>query len=354
MRHETTLNKVKNTQNDKTTYSAYVSKVSENLPVTVREALEFINFRTSVKSDSVVFVKPNFTFPYYSKGVTTSPKLLKVLLEELRKNCRRLIVGESDGGSNSFKAEKAFQEHGMYEICKASGAELVNLSKLPSEFVESKIQGKKVKVQLPTLLLKDIDCFVSVPTLKVHVVTTASLGMKNMWGCYPDTMRCLHHQNLSYKLTLIAKLLKPKITLIDGLYGLNNHGPMYGTPLKMDLILASDNVVVADSIGTRLMKLPIKKVKHIGIAEKEGIGTTNLDSVRINADWMQYSKHFQIRKTLLDRAAMLLINSDFAAKIVIDSAFTRLLYNIAGNLKSKEEKMTSSYLSSNKRCTKIK
>jgi len=339
---------------DKGKYSAFISKTSGNLRSTVENALEFIRFRDIVKSDSTVFVKPNFTFPHQAKGVTTSPELLRVLLPILAKHCQRLVVGESDGGSSSFPAEKAFQEHDMYEICRDSGAELVNLSKLPAEFVESKIVGKKVKVLVPSLLLKDVDCAISVPTLKVHVVTTASLGMKNLWGCYPDTMRCLHHQNLAYKLALLAKVINPKITLIDGLFGLNNHGPMYGTPINLDLLIAANNVVVADTLGVRVMKLPLKKVKHILVAEKEGLGTANLDSVRINTDWKQYSRQFTIKKTMLDRASMILVKSDLAAKIVMDSPLTGLIYGCAGTLRSKDEQITASYLSPNKRCVKRK
>ena len=65
----------------------------------------------------------------------------------------------------------------MYKICQEAGVRLVNLSNLPWEYVESKIQSKNVKVQLPRLLLKKIDCFISVPVLKIHVVTGVSLSM---------------------------------------------------------------------------------------------------------------------------------------------------------------------------------
>jgi uncharacterized protein (DUF362 family) len=335
-------------------YSAFVSRVSGNLDEVLTEGLDFIDWTANVRSDSTVFVKPNFTFPTYSKGVTTSPELLRILLGKLKDRTSKVIVGESNGGSCSFTAEAAFKGHNMYKICRDVGADLVNLSNLPSKFVESKIQGKKVKVQLPELLLNDIDCLISVPTLKVHVVTQVSLGMKNLWGCYPDTMRGLHHQNLAHKLTLLAKVLKPKITLIDGLYGLNNHGPMYGTPVNMNLVLASNNIVVADTLGTRLMKLPVKKIKHISIAEKEGLGTTDLAAVRINTDWSQYCKQFRLRKTILDNASMILVKSDLAAKIVMDSSLTPILYSFAGKLKSRDEKITSSYLSPNKRCIKNK
>ncbi len=333
-------------------YLAYLSRVSNNLTWEVDKALEFVNFRETLKSDSTVFVKPNFTFPYPKPGVTTSSLLLKSLLENLRNRCRRVILGESDGGSCSFRAEEAFLRHGMYEICKDVGVELVNLSKLPSEVVASTIQGKKVKVQISKLLLNEIDSFISVPTLKVHVVTTASLGIKNLWGCYPDTMRGLHHQNLDHKLSLLVKLLNPKVTLIDGLYGLNNHGPMYGDPVKMNLILASNNVVVADTLGISIMGLPVRKVKHVMMAGREGLGTTDLRSVRLNSEWRYYRRKFHLRRTLLDNASMFLVKSDVLAKLVMDSPLTPALYTLAGGLKTTDEKTTSSYLSPNKRCAR--
>ena len=165
-------------------------------------------------------------------------------------------------------------------------------------------------------------------------------------------MRGLHHQNLSYKITLLAKLLNPKFTLVDGLYGLNTHGPLFGDPVKMNIILASNNVVVADALGTLIMKLPLKKARHILVAEKEGLGTTKLELVRINTNWKQFCRQFHLRRTLLDNASQLLFNSDVAAKLVIDSPLTPLLYSLAGKLKSVDEKATSSYLSPNKRCAR--
>jgi uncharacterized protein (DUF362 family) len=328
--------------------SAYASKVNGKLKDKLLEGLEFIRWKEYVKKDSVTFVKPNFTFPYYRKGVTTSPELLKYFLEILKDRCSNVIMGESDGGNHSFKAEEAFKGHGMYEICKEVGAKLVSLSELPSKYIAAKVQGKKVKVQLPKMLLKEVDCFVSVPVLKVHVITGVSLGLKNLWGCYPDTMRSLCHQNLDCKLALMAKILNPKITVVDGTYALDGHGPMFGDPVNMDLILLSNNVVVADTLGTAIMGIPLKRAKHIVVAEKEGIGVTNLENVRMNTYWKKYRREFQVRKTLLDRASSLLFYSDIAARLIIASPLTPLIYNVAGILRSSEEKMLASQLSTYK------
>jgi len=329
-------------------YSAYITKVDGDLERNLLESLEFIEWKEYVKKDSVVFVKPNFTFPHYREGVTASPELLNCLLKIVQDRSSNVILGESNGGYHSFRAEEAFRSHMMYEICKEFGVELVNLSDLPSKFVESEVQGKKVKVQLPKMLLEKVDCFISVPVLKVHVMTGVSLGLKNLWGCYPDTMRCLHHHNLDRKLALIAKLLDPKITVVDGLYALDGHGPMFGEPKKMNLILTSNNVVVADTLGAMIIGISLKKAKHILTAEKEGIGTTDLESIRINMDWTRYRSQFYIRKTLLDRASSLFFNSHMISKLVMDSPLTPIIYGVGGILRSREEKALVSELSTHK------
>lgn len=318
-------------------YSAYIKEV-DNLKDDIKKSLEFINWKNQLKTDSKVFIKPNFTFPYYNEGITTSPELLRNLLEIIKDRADTVILGESDGGNRSFSADVAFKGHNMHEICKETGVDLVNLSKRPSVFIKDKILGKTVQVQLPKLLLDEIDCFISVPVLKVHVMTGVTLSIKNLWGCYSDTMRCLHHQNFDRKITLITKLLNPKIVVIDGIYALDGHGPMYGNAKKMDLILAADNPVVADALGAEIMGIPLEKAKHILTGEIDGIGTTNLQEVEINAGWEQFKTKFKIKKTLIDRMSWLLFNSDALAKLVIDSPFTPLIYKVAGMLRTSEEK----------------
>ena len=319
-------------------YSAHIAEVDGNLKTSLIKSLEFIEWKNAIKTDSTVFIKPNFTFPYYKEGITTNPELLRNLLELIKDRADNVILGESDGGNHTFSADNAFKCHNMYSICKEAGVELVNLSKLPSKFVEDKIEGKRVKVQLPKLLLEEIDCFMSVPVLKVHVMTGVTLSIKNLWGCYPDTMRCLHHQNFDRKITLITKLLNPKMGVIDGIYALDGHGPMYGEPVKMDLILAADNPVVADALGAEIMGISLENARHILVAEREGLGITNLGEVKINDGWERFKRQFRMRKTILDKVSWLLFNSDALAKLVISSPFTPLIYKIAGMLRTSEEK----------------
>ena len=315
---------------------AYLSKF-EDLKNEVQKSLDYIKWKDYIKKDSTVFLKPNFTYPYYKEGITTSPQLIKVLLDIFKDRADKVFLGESDGGNYSFTADESFKGHLMPQICKESGVELINLSKQASETVMASVNGKNVKVILPEILLQDIDSFISVPVLKVHAMTNVTLSIKNLWGCYPDTNRYLYHQNLAEKLVLITKMLCPKMAIVDGTFALDGHGPMYGEAKKINLVLASNNPVLMDSLGTQLMGLPLEKVEHILLAEKEGLGTTNLNSVNINTDWKNYKMRFELNKTLIDKLNTPVFKNEFIAKIAYKSPFSPFISNFVKFLRNSNE-----------------
>ena len=327
-----------------TKYRAYIADTGDDLKATLERGLQYVDWDRYINGNSTVFIKPNFTFPRHIEGVTTSPELLRSLLQLLKGKARRVILGESDGANHAFTAEEAFAGHRMYDLCKDTGAELVSLSRMPSTTIESTVAGKRVKVQLPDLLLQDTDCFISVPVFKVHAMTTVTLSLKNSWGCVPDTMRCLLHQDLAHKLALIAGLLKPRIVILDGLYSLDKHGPMYGEPVKTDLILISDNTVAADALGAMIMGFSPRSIKHLAVAEKAGLGPLALAGIEVNTDWSKYRRQFRIERTLIDRASGLLFHSNLVARIVMDSPLTPLIYKIAGFFRSPDEKKVAGQL----------
>ncbi|MFA5399732.1 MAG: DUF362 domain-containing protein [Dehalococcoidia bacterium] len=322
----------------------FLERTDSDVEAALLRGLQYIGWERYINSKSTVFIKPNFTFPRHIEGVTTSPELLRSLLKLLKGKAGRVILGESDGANHAFTAEESLEGHGMYDICREEGAEAVSLSRLPSTMVESNVLGKKVKVQLPDLLLHDIDCFISAPVFKVHAMTTVTLSLKNSWGCVPDTMRCLLHQDLAHKLALIAGRLKPRIVIIDGLYSLDKHGPMYGEPIKTDLLLVSDNTVAADALGAVIMGFSPGRISHLALAGKAGLGPLALTDIEVNTDWSRYRRRFQIERTLIDRASSLLFHSGLLAKIVMDSALTPLIYKVVGLFRSSDEKRVAGQL----------
>jgi hypothetical protein len=113
---------------------------------------------------------------------------------------------------------------------------------------------------------------------------------------------------------------------------------MYGTAKRTDLIISSNNPVVADSLGAAVMGIPLKNAEHILVAEKEGLGSTNLENIRINDNWAGFKMRFSINKSLIDNISTLLFNNEILAKIVMDSRLTPMAYKIARFLRSSEER----------------
>lgn len=99
---------------------AFISKVGDksNLKNRVLKALNWLGWENIVSKETKVFIKPNLTWLSYKPGVTTSPQVIEAVTSILKSRTPDIIIGESDGGYHSFKAEKAFEKQGIYEMAK--------------------------------------------------------------------------------------------------------------------------------------------------------------------------------------------------------------------------------------------
>lgn len=309
----------------------YINTINEqNLLEEIQSGLEFIQINEIIKEDSIIFIKPNLTDFAHKPGITTTPQMIKAVIEAFSPRVKKIYVGESDGGNYSFSADTSLKNHGVFDVgSHFPNVEVVNLSKLPRKRVKENVCGKNVWVDLPDLLINEIDCLVSVPVLKAHAMTHGTFSIKNLWGCYPDPMRLLHHKNLDYKLALISKLTKNKIQIVDGFWALDGHGPMEGTPIKTNKILISNDPVAVDSSAAYLMNLDKSKIGHLAMAEKFGLGISDINKVQFNKDVSKEKlQKFKPYKVGLDYFSVLMFNSEIVSKLVLASPLTPLIYNI--------------------------
>ena len=88
------------------------------LEADIRDAFERLKWRDYIKSDSRVFVKPNFTLPFFKPGVTTRGSVIEATLAVLKDRASEVLIGEEDGGYGSYTAEYALMNHGIPNICR--------------------------------------------------------------------------------------------------------------------------------------------------------------------------------------------------------------------------------------------
>lgn len=119
----------------------------------------------------------------------------------------------------------------------------------------------------------EADVIISVPTMKTHLLTSVTLGMKNMYGTFPEENKAKFHrfgiENVVYE---VNKAFTPNLTLIDGTIGGEAWGPLSSAPLEFQTVIASNDVVAADAIACQLMGYDPFSIAHIKKAHEEGLG----------------------------------------------------------------------------------
>ena len=309
---------------------AYVGPMGEGvaeIQATLEEAFKWLNVEQLVPSDARVFLKPNLTWKVPILGATTTPAFIEGVVRAMKRFTNNITIGEADGGYHSFKCEEAFQSHGIYRLRDELGVQVVSLSSTPREFQTVEIAGSEVTVELPSILLHDVDVFITLPVPKVHVITRVSLGFKNQWGCQPGTMRLRNHPQFVPKVLAINKLLNPRLALYDGSYFLDRSGPMKGDPVKMDLLIAADDVGVGDLTCCEIMGISPERSKHLRMAMREGMMPSSLTQVELNAP----INRFQVRKFTLQRSpinwiALAGFRSALATRLLYDSRVADILH----------------------------
>lgn len=309
----------------------YISKISDyhNIEDNVHEALDWIGWRRIIKPNATVFIKPNLTWPAHLPGVTTSPDIIEALVSNLKTVTPNITIGESNGGYHSFVAEEAFKNHKIYEIAKKYNVGVVNLSDEKSEIATATVNSKKVSVELPSLLLREIDVFITVPVPKVHAMTKISLAFKNQWGCIPNTMRLKNHPDFNEKIVAINKLLNPQIVIYDGIYFLDINGPMSGNPIRMDLIIGSNDIGVGDLVCSKIMKINSKTIEYFNLAEKEGMFPSSNEKIKINDNINKFNhRKFRLKRTPINLIALAAFKNHFLTTLFYNSSFGNFIHKI--------------------------
>jgi hypothetical protein len=143
--------------------------------------------------------------------------------------------------------------------------------------------------------IAEADAFVSVAKLKCHQTAGVTLTTKNLFGLLPRLYYGAHnrgfqHQNafrLMRTFVDINATFRQSLSILDGIVG-TNYG-MNGDPYQAGVVLAGDNHVATDAVAMTLMGFDphadfpdppfIISENHIRLAERRGLGTTNLDEV---------------------------------------------------------------------------
>ncbi len=254
-----------------------IMKGTNPVEITVK-ALEMIgpDVDRSLPQGKPILIKPNYlNSKHPSTGITTDCRVVEGIVKFLKEHrTEEIIIGEESGFADTFEA---FKVAGTDAVAERWGLKLVDLNK--DEFVEvhppCPLSLKKVKIAKTALE----SAIISVPKLKPHRIATVTLSLKNMMGALASK-GSMHKGKLSENIADLASILKPSVSVVDGIIAGEGHESS-GNPVEMDLVIAGTDPVAVDAIGAEVMGIPSTDVQHLVLAEKKGLGTCKLEQITV-------------------------------------------------------------------------
>jgi len=262
--------------------SSIVSLVKgERTLETVYKALDSLgNLKYLTKDIERVLIKVNFiSTKTYETGVTTDPLVVEAIIHKFKEFVGEIYVVESN--ATMTNANKAFEKTGMKQICRRNNVPFINLSK-EKEKVKLRVPEPEVlkTITVPKIVLNS--ALISAAKLKTHSETGVTLGMKNMFGILPEKWKFRYHfLGISKVVVDINSIIKPKLAVIDGFYALEGPGPTSGSPVKMNTIIAGEDVVATDAVACYIMGIDPNEIYHIKRAYEKGFGEMRLNKIKI-------------------------------------------------------------------------
>jgi uncharacterized protein (DUF362 family) len=254
-----------------------IVKGQNPVETTVR-SLEMINSDvcSSLSTGKSVLIKPNYiNTKHPSTGITTDCRVVDGIVQFLKKHYSGdIMIGEGCGFGDTFHA---FKNAGIDVVSERWDVGLVDLNK--DIFVEANppnpLSLRKVRVAKTALE----STLISVPKLKPHSSAKVTLSLKNMMGALASK-GSMHNGRLSENIADLASLLKPSVSVIDGIIA-GEGSETSGNPLQMDIVIAGTDPVAVDAVGATVMGINPSEVKHLVLAENKGLGTCNLKNITL-------------------------------------------------------------------------
>ncbi|TFF91320.1 DUF362 domain-containing protein, partial [Candidatus Thorarchaeota archaeon] len=130
---------------------------------------------------------------------------------------------------------------------------------------------------------------IHLPTVKTHGHTEMTGAMKDSFGLYLTKNRHLAHLKIHEVLVDLLLLQKTishsEFVLTDGTIVGDGAGPRTMVPKIGNVLLASNDMVSADTVQTRLMGLDQSLVRKLQIASELGLGVSDPRDIEITGDF---------------------------------------------------------------------
>jgi len=214
-------------------------------------------------------LKPNFVAGRPARtGATTSLELIATVAEAVHAAGAMPLLCESPG--TEFDYEATYKILGLEDFCRKHDIGIVGKV---DKWLELRPPGTRrlKQFRVPAVLAEA--CLINLPVLKTHVVSGMSLAMKNLMGMLPrEDRRTMHTLGIQQCIVDMNRGIKPDLSIVDGIVGQDDQGPLYGRAANLGVLLAGQDSLSVDLACCQLVGVDPGEVGHIRLG-LEQLGT---------------------------------------------------------------------------------
>ena len=234
-----------------------------------------------VRNGYDVIIKPNVCVSSRTpeQAATTNPHVVSALVSLcLGAGAKRVRVMDSPFAG---PPDKAYTVSGIAAAVEAAGGEMEVMN--PNKFLKTAIPDGLHLSEWPVYQeILDADVVINVPIAKHHSLARLTLAGKNLLGVVRERNRL--HVGLGQRVADLVSLVRPTLTVVDGVRLLMDHGPTGGNLEDVQLantVIASHDIVAADAYATTLFGLTGSDISYVQAAADMGLGTMDLNAIQV-------------------------------------------------------------------------
>ncbi|MBC7189818.1 DUF362 domain-containing protein, partial [Candidatus Aerophobetes bacterium] len=210
----------------------------EKVEEVVRESIRLLGgIRSFICPGDRVLLKVNLLSAHPpERAVTTHPALVKAVVRVVKDAGAKPFIGDSCGVA--YRKEDAmmvWEKTGIARVAREEKVEIVNFQKA------KKVKNPRGKPPFLYIAKEamEADAVFSLPKLKTHTLTLFTGAIKNMYGTVPGFWKKDLHarfprpRDFAKVVVDLFSLVFPKLSIMDGILGMEGKGPSAGSPRKI-------------------------------------------------------------------------------------------------------------------------
>jgi len=303
----------------------YCPDYTMNVEQHLREGLaELGGMSAFVKPGQKVLLKVNLLMKKRpEEAVTTHPSVVEAVVHLVQEAGGIPIIGDSPGGPYTVSSLQAiYTRSGLREVAERTGA-ILN-----EDLGQTTIQypaGKIVKNLTVTNCVMNADVVIPLSKLKTHGMMTFTGAVKILFGIIPGLLKAEYHLKM-FKVSDFADLLvditswvKPALSIMDGIVGMEGDGPSAGIPRNIGALILSTDPFALDVVAADLIGLKPERVPTIMAARARGL-TSRLEELQLVGDSRSL---WRIQSFVIPRA----VSTNFLDMVPLPGNIKRFILN---------------------------